>query len=41
MAEFGGGVDRVDPPGETNALGGWSWGRVGVVITLLVVIVLV
>ena len=34
VAEFGGGVDGVDPPGETDASGGWSWGCVGVVVVL-------
>ena len=39
MAEFGGGVDGVDPPGETDAPGGWGWRCVGVVVVLLVVLV--
>jgi hypothetical protein len=35
VAEFGGGVDGVDPPGETDASGGWGWGCVGVVAVLV------
>lgn len=40
MAEFGGGVDGVDPAGKTDTSGGGGWGCIRIVVVLFVYIVI-